>query len=173
MRHRAARTAIGSRLPAMRAPVPVVGSSLGPGRHDGGGPISPWRVGNPKTLLLGFALICCVIAMHGLQASNSPANAQALPKVSSDHMLMGTLVGTEESGHGTSQGNGSHDPGEHAGGEICLALLTLALWIVLLRAVWRAWRYGFLIRRGRARGRVRRSGRSPPPLAFRSAVLRL
>ncbi|MFI0450233.1 DUF6153 family protein [Actinomadura sp. 6N118] len=142
------------------------------------------RLGGSWMLLLALTVICGVMAMHGLQASSSPVDASGMPGISAEHGLVGHAdsghadasyggSGHADAGHGGSHSNGSHDPEHHSGGEICLALLTLVSFVVLLLAAWRTWRPAFLIPRSTVRPRPRDAGRSPPPLAFRSAVLRL
>ncbi|GAA2443673.1 hypothetical protein GCM10010191_70300 [Actinomadura vinacea] len=122
------------------------------------------------TLLLGLALACCVMAMHGFQASNSPMASSGMPDVSAVHAPAGGAA-TER---GTSHSDRPHDPEQHAGGEICLALLALSALAALLLLVLRVLRPGSLLpRTTTTRARPRGSGRSPPPLTFRSAVLRL
>ncbi|MFG2004536.1 hypothetical protein ACGFNU_35835 [Spirillospora sp. NPDC048911] len=115
-------------------------------------------------VFLRLALVCCVMAMHGLQASSSPADASGLPGVGVEHSIVG---------HGEAQSGGAHEPGRHSGGEICLALLTLVSFGALLLAVWRTWRPAILVPWSNVRPCPLDAGRSPPPLAFRSAVLRL
>jgi hypothetical protein len=150
--------------------------SAGPGKAHAS--IGHWPVLRQargfRSLLLGLALICGVLAMHGLQSSSGPSDSSGLPAaVSTERIPMHLSVGAEESGHRTQQGDGNHDHDRHAGGEICLALLALAGFAVLLRVVRRAWRPAILLPRNGSRTRPRRSGRSPPPPTFRTDVLRL
>jgi hypothetical protein len=129
-------------------------------------------LGGAWTILFGLVLICCVMVMHGLQASNSPADASGMPKVTAEPLTSHGESSHGGSGHG-KQNDGSHDHERHAGGEICLALLTLAALAVLMRVTWRAWTPTILSPWSTERPRPSDAGRSPPPPAFRSAVLRL
>ncbi|WP_225992764.1 DUF6153 family protein [Actinomadura rudentiformis] len=142
------------------------------------------RLGGSSRLLLALAVICGVMAMHGLQASNSPGDTSGMPAIGVEQVPAGhggsghrgsDLGGSDHGGahDGGTQSGGAHAPEHHPGGEICLALLVLASFAVLLRAAWRAWRPVVLIPRSNVRPRPPDAGRSPPPPAFRSAVLRL
>ncbi|MFI0449683.1 DUF6153 family protein [Actinomadura sp. 6N118] len=179
VQNRTARAGARSRPPEVHAQLPT--SVVSPQRecHSGAPPLREGRLGVSWTALLGLLLVSCVMAMHGLQASSSPVDASGVPGISAEHGLVGHADSGHAdasyggSGHGGSHSNGSHDPEHHSGGEICLALLTLVSFVVLLLAAWRTWRPAFLVPRSTVRPRPRDAGRSPPPLAFRSAVLRL
>jgi hypothetical protein len=142
-------------------------------------PKSARLLGGLWTVLFGFLLICGVMAMHGLQASSSPAHASGVPTVSIEY----AHVAHGEFRHGDSvnskispaesDGGAQHDQ-HHSGGEICLALLTLAAITVLLRLATRACKRGVRVAKSSSqRPLPRDAGRSPPPLRARSVVLRL
>lgn len=132
-------------------------------------------------LLLVAALFTGLLAMHGLQSTQSPLSASGLPGVHTarsgpmpdvvpTHVSNGVGVGVGATIDGSSGGLPVH---RHPGGEVCLGLFA-ATWLLMLLIVAFGLRPG---RRGVARPRRPRRfapGRSPPTRSiFQLAVLRL
>lgn len=132
-----------------------------------------WRSASSRAAA-GLALICCVLLMHGFQASNSPADMSGLPTMSTGHAPM---AAHEAGSRGPRPSSGDQLPDsnhDHPGGQVCLALLMLVGLVAMLLAT------GFIRQsvlpalRSMARSGPRSESRSPPrPSILQLAVLRL
>ncbi|MFL6053019.1 MAG: DUF6153 family protein [Actinoallomurus sp.] len=110
-----------------------------------------------------------LFAMHGLQAESSPADTHPAATV----VAMSGMSHTDaKTGHPTTPSH--HPPGhEHPGGQMCLAMLVMAV-LLVLSAVFVGRREGSVAPSGPAGRGHDQQGRAPPPLSvFQLSVLRL
>ncbi|WP_414626030.1 DUF6153 family protein [Microbispora rosea] len=90
------------------------------------------RLASLSGLLLLAAVLCGLLAMHGLQPSPGPlptSSILALHSAQSDHSAMPTA-----GSHDRHSGESSSPHQGHGGGQVCLAFL-LAGWVLLLLLV--------------------------------------
>lgn len=131
-------------------------------------PTRPARWASLGGLLLIAFLTAGLLAMHGLQPSASPTDMPGVPLVTSAHMHAPTNGRT--GGHPSDH----HSPGhQHPGGQVCLALLAIAILFLLSAVLIRraAWHSGLRRPAGPAHEHAGRS--PPPPSIYRLSVLRL
>lgn len=130
-------------------------------------------------LASGLFVLLGLLAMHGFQATSSPAGMSGVPLTS---MAAGHAVPVTEAvtGHRPPQGDGSGDHHsdrhpDHPGGQVCLAVLTLlALALALALLVLRLRRSPPVAVSRPTRVRILLVGRPPPrPSLHRLSVLRL
>ncbi|URM96607.1 DUF6153 family protein [Actinomadura madurae] len=110
-----------------------------------------------------------VLAMHGFQASPSPVEMPGVPfSMSAGHAM---ATGVEHPAPAKDQPDDHH--GDHPGGQVCLAMLTM---LVLLSALLVLYRRGStaVAAESLVRVRILLVGRPPPrPSLHRLSVLRL
>ncbi|REE99969.1 hypothetical protein DFJ69_5488 [Thermomonospora umbrina] len=125
-------------------------------------------------LLLGLALVFCVLGMHGLQASASPVDriAPPFPAVIAGHTTGDPATTRHSQQHGTDEPAEPHQ--DHPGGEVCLAMLVIVGLAALLPVMRRVRTLVTVRARTRTTTGGSAGGRSPPaPTLFRLVVLRL
>lgn len=132
------------------------------------GPMRTARRASLGGLLLVAFLTAGLFAMHGLQPSASPMDMPGVPLVASADMH------AADAGHAGGHPSQHHSPEhQHAGGQMCLALLVLAALFLLAAAPIRRMTWRSAVRR--PAGPVHEhKGRPPPiPSIYQLSVLRL
>ena len=137
---------------------------------------SPNQRRRALTLPLGLFLLLCVLAMHGFQASPSPADATGVPltAMSAGHHSAPSPSGMAAVDHpaGDDQPGGHHQ--DHPGGEVFLAILAMISFLGAVLALLCRAPAAVLARRLLARTWSRPVHRPPPrPSLYRLSVLRL
>ncbi|MCO5990270.1 DUF6153 family protein [Actinoallomurus spadix] len=137
---------------------------------------------SPGALLLLTLTVLGLFAMHGLQATASPADTHpaALSLVMpadthpADVSLAMPAMGRSETAAGHHGPTPSHDsPGHrHPGGGMCLALLVMATLLILSAVFVRRRRRWAPVGRPAGRGKDRLGRAPPPPSIFQLSVLR-